>query len=226
MPASDILFAPEMGRARESIIDEWWAPHRAIHPTARQRIIRFERRKPARTTTQPGEWQQLAVFPYCARAAARARRRPMSRIYLVRHGRAAADWGSHLDPGLDDLGRSQADAMAKALAPKGPLPVVVSPMRRTRETAAALERRWGIAARIEPRVGEIPSPVEDLAARAQWLRRIMPGRWAELDLALRRWRDDVIDALTAISADTVVVTHFVAINATVAAALNDPRVTC
>ena len=116
--------------------------------------------------------------------------------------------------------------MAKALAPKGPLPVVVSPMRRTRETAAALERRWGIAARIEPRVGEIPSPVEDLAARAQWLRRIMPGRWAELDLSLRRWRDDVIDALTAISADTVVVTHFVAINATVAAALNDPRVTC
>ena len=105
--------------------------------------------------------------------------------------------------------------MAKALAPKGPLPLVVSPMRRTRETAAALERQWGIAARIEPRVGEI-----------QWLRRIMPGRWAELDLSLRRWRDDVIDALTAISADTVVVTHFVAINATVAAALNDPRVTC
>jgi len=91
----------------------------------------------------------------------------MSRIYLVRHGRAAADWGSHVDPGLDDVGRTQAEAMASELAPKGPLPLVASPLRRTRETAAALERRWELGARIEPRVGEIPSPVEDLAARAE-----------------------------------------------------------
>ena len=74
----------------------------------------------------------------------------MSRIYLVRHGRAAADWGSHVDPGLDDVGRTQAEAMASELAPKGPLPLVVSPLRRTRETAAALERRWELGARIEP----------------------------------------------------------------------------
>jgi broad specificity phosphatase PhoE len=150
----------------------------------------------------------------------------MSRIYLVRHGRAAADWGSHLDPGLDDVGRRQAEAMAQALEPKGPLPLLASPMRRTRETAAALERQWGTAARIEPRVGEIPSPVEDLAARAQWLRGIMPSRWAELEPSLQRWRDAVIDALRAISEDTVVVTHFVAINAAVGVALNDSKVTC
>src|SRR5258707_9406918 len=104
----------------------------------------------------------------------------MSGIYLVRHGRAAADWGSHVDRGLDDVGRTQAEAMARELAPKGPLPLVASPLRRTRETAAALERRWELVARIEPRVGEIPSPVEDLAARAAWLRGIMPCRWPEL----------------------------------------------
>ena len=46
-----------------------------------------------------------------------------------------------------------------------------------------------------------------------------------LKLAYSR-RDDVIVALAAISEDTVVVSHFVAINVAVGAALDDPRVTC
>src|SRR5207237_9463094 len=70
------------------------------------------------------------------------------------------------------------------------------------------------------------SRVALLEVRGQSMRGIMPGRWAELDPSLRRWRDDVSDALRAVSDDTVVVTHFVAINAAVGAALNDPRVTC
>jgi broad specificity phosphatase PhoE len=150
----------------------------------------------------------------------------MNRIYLVRHGRAAADWGSHLDPGLDDVGKAQADAMAARLAPKGPLPLIASPLRRTRETAAALERQWRLNARIEPRVGEIPSPVADLAARAQWLRGIMQGRWPELDAPLRRWRDGVLEALCALREDTVVVSHYIAINVAAGHALGDERVTC
>jgi len=150
----------------------------------------------------------------------------MSRIYLVRHGRAAADWGSHADPGLDDVGRTQAEAMAKELAPKGPLPLIASPLRRTRETAAALERRWGMGARIEPRVGEIPSPVKDLGARAEWLRGIMQCRWPELAEPLQRWRKTVVEALRAHSEDAVVVSHYVAINVAVASALEDQRVTC
>src|SRR5256885_2204958 len=52
----------------------------------------------------------------------------MSRIYLVRHGRAAADWGSHEDPGLDEIGRAQAETMANELAPRGPLPLIASPL--------------------------------------------------------------------------------------------------
>src|ERR1700694_1163169 len=123
----------------------------------------------------------------------------MSRIYLVRHGRAAADWGAHVDPGLDDVGRAQAEAMAGELAPQGPLPLIASPLRRTRETAAALERRWRIAARIEPRVGEIPSPVEDLAGRGDWLRGIMQRRWPELEEPLQRWGAAVIEARRGVS---------------------------
>jgi broad specificity phosphatase PhoE len=150
----------------------------------------------------------------------------MSRIYLVRHGRAAADWGSHVDPGLDDVGKAQADAMAARLAPNGPLPLIASPLQRTRETAAALERQWVIAAHIEPRVGEIPSPVADLTARAHWLRGIMQCRWPELDAPLRCWRDAVLEALHALPEDSVVVSHYVAINVAVGHALKDARVTC
>jgi broad specificity phosphatase PhoE len=59
----------------------------------------------------------------------------MSLIYLIRHGQAEAGWNTHRDPGLDDTGRQQAEAAARALADRGPLPIVVSPMRRARETA-------------------------------------------------------------------------------------------
>jgi broad specificity phosphatase PhoE len=145
---------------------------------------------------------------------------------MVRHGRAAAGFDQDRDPGLDEVGRSQAEAMATKLAPEGPLPILTSPLRRTRETASALERRWGTAARIEPRIAEIPSPVSDLAARGQWLREIAPRRWPELDPALRAWRDDVVQALKAIPEDTVLVSHFIPLNVAVGYATGDDRLIC
>ena len=150
----------------------------------------------------------------------------MSRLVLVRHGRAAAAWDADLDPGLDAAGRGQAEAMAAALAPAGPLPVVVSPMRRTRETAAALERVWGVVAAVEPAVGEIRSPVDGLAGRGTWLRGLHAGRWPEQDDALQRWRDQVLAALAALDRPTVVVSHFFGINAAVGAASGDDRLVC
>ena len=150
----------------------------------------------------------------------------MSRLVLVRHGRAAAGWDADADPGLDATGREQADAVAAALAPEGPLPVVVSPMRRTRETAAALERVWGIVSLVEPAVGEIRAPVDDLPGRGAWLRGVSTGRWAEQDGALLRWRDELLAALGALDRATVVVTHFFGINAAVAAASGDDRLVC
>lgn len=149
----------------------------------------------------------------------------MSRLYLVRHGKAAAGWGDDVDPGLDDVGHAQAEAMADALAPLGPLPVVVSPLRRTRETAAALERRWNAEARIEPAVGEIESPTADLTEREAWLRALMQGSWGDAP-DLDPWRRGVVDALLALDEDTVVVSHFVAINVAVGHATKDDRVVC
>jgi broad specificity phosphatase PhoE len=114
--------------------------------------------------------------------------------------------------------------MTDALAPLGPLPLVTSPLRRTRETILPLERRWNSSARIEPDVAEIPSPVADLAERGAWLRGVMSRRWTELDPWLGAWRNKLVAALAAIETDTVVVSHFIAINAALGHALGDDRV--
>jgi broad specificity phosphatase PhoE len=146
-------------------------------------------------------------------------------LTLVRHGKAAAGWGDDLDPGLDDVGRAQAATMAAALAGVGPLPIVVSPLRRTRETATPLEDLWGVTARVDPAVGEIESPSDGLGGRDAWLRGVMKGGWRDVP-EVAGWRQQVIDALTAVDTDTVVVTHFVAINVAVGHALGEDRVVC
>ena len=144
----------------------------------------------------------------------------MARLYLVRHGQPLARYDEGHDPGLDDVGRAQAEAAAADLAPLGPLAVVTSPLRRTRETAIPFERQWDVAALVEPGVGEIKSPTDDLAERSAWLLQILRGqrRWSELDAERRRLRDGVIAALLALVTDAVVVTHYIAINAAVGAA--------
>jgi len=147
----------------------------------------------------------------------------MSKIYMVRHGKAASGFDGHLDPGLDDLGRIQAEATAQVLAPLGPLPVLSSPLARARETAQPLADLWHMDVRIEPRVAEIPSPTRHLAQRTAWLREIMTGRWSDLGSDLQQWRHALVDCLLEQPQDSVVFCHFIAINVAVGAAQNDDR---
>jgi broad specificity phosphatase PhoE len=147
----------------------------------------------------------------------------VTRLFLVRHGKAAAVWGESADPGLDDVGHRQAEAIAAHLGPVGPLPIVVSPLQRTRQTAAAIERMWHACARVEPRIGEIPAPDAGGAGRATWLKAVMQRRWSELDLPLQAWREEVLNALYELAVDTVVVSHFIALNVAVGHALDDDR---
>lgn len=147
-----------------------------------------------------------------------------ARIYLVRHGKAAAGFDEARDPGLDDQGREQAMGMVKHLAPLGPLPILVSPLRRTRETALPLSLRWEIEPMIEHRFAELPTRESDLKARTLWLRQIMGLRWGDVEEWLQPWREAVIQRLKAIEQDTVVVSHFIAINVAVGAATGDDRV--
>lgn len=148
----------------------------------------------------------------------------MSTITLVRHGKAAAGWEDK-DPGLDPVGRAQAEAMAAAIG-GGARPLFVSPLRRTRETAEALEVLWGVTATVEPRVSEVVAPTTDLDGRMAWLRGFLGGTYAGAGAEYEAWRDAVLDTLRELPDGSVVVTHFVAINVAIGKAWDDDRVTC
>jgi len=150
----------------------------------------------------------------------------MATLYLVRHGKAMAGWGVEKDPGLDDLGHAQAKAAALTLAPLGPLPILTSPLARTRETSMPLAKIWELEPRVEKRVGEIRFPSETPADRVRWLKEVMVDQWTNLDRDLRQWRQEVIEALVSIATDTVVFTHYIAINVAVGHATEDDRVVC
>ena len=152
-----------------------------------------------------------------------------TRLHLVRHGRAAAGWDADPDPDLDDLGRAQAQAVAELLAGHVAdgavlLTLVSSPLLRCRSTAAPLAARWGVDVRIEPRVAEIPSPEGvAMADRVEWLRAAMAGTWEALGPRYTDYRDQVVQALVALPSDSVVFSHFVAINVAIGVALGDDR---
>ncbi|HXL67370.1 MAG TPA: histidine phosphatase family protein [Xanthobacteraceae bacterium] len=148
----------------------------------------------------------------------------MPTLYLVRHGLAASAWDREIDPGLDALGREQAASLVRELNSLAPVDLIVSPLARTRETAAPLAAAWQVEPRIEPRVGEIPSPVSGLAERGLWLREVATRAWPQMGKPLRQWRGQVLMALAEIEGDAVVVSHYIAINAAVGAAVGDDRV--
>ena len=150
----------------------------------------------------------------------------MAKLYLVRHGKATTGWGLGKNPGLDDLDYAQAKAAALRLAPSGPLPIITSPLTRTRETSKPLTEIWQTEAKVEPRVGEIRFPSETLADRVHWLKEVMIDRWPNLDRHLQQWRKEVIEALLSIDTDSVVFTHYIAINVAVGHATGDDRVVC
>jgi len=153
----------------------------------------------------------------------------MALIRLVRHGRATAGWDADPDPGLDDLGRAQAHAVAELLAPLGdvaPQPALVtSPMRRCRETAAVIAARWGVDPTVEPLVTEIPTPegVPE-GRRVPWLRQAMAGTWTDLGPRYVAYRDAVAVYVASCGVDTVITSHFIAINAVIGVCIGDDRV--
>ena len=147
----------------------------------------------------------------------------MTLVHVIRHGKPAATWGGDdEDPGLDAVGAGQAEAVAREILalPQRPFRVVSSPLRRCRETAEPLARALGVEMVIDPRVGEIPTPVGlSPAERPAWLKQAFAGRWREIvgDLDYVRWAEEVAAALRD-HAGAAVFSHFVALNAEVAVA--------
>lgn len=145
-------------------------------------------------------------------------------IYLVRHGEAAASWGSHPDPGLSDTGGAQAEAVAKVLMSEEIAQAITSPMARCQETASYFAKASGLDLRVEPSVTEIPTPAE-ITDRVPWLRALMSGQWSNAPDLVQNWRHKLVDTLTALPDNTVVFTHFVAVNAVVGSVEGTDNVT-
>lgn len=153
----------------------------------------------------------------------------MARVLMVRHGRAAAGWNVDPDPDLDDLGRSQALAVAAEIVPRGRMAVVTSPLLRCRQTAFPTAAAWEVEPLVDPRVGEIPSPDGyTLENRVDWLREAMSGTWAQVAESsghhYSSYREDIVRAVTGLTEDTVIFSHFIAINAVIGRATGDDRV--
>jgi broad specificity phosphatase PhoE len=158
----------------------------------------------------------------------------MAKLYLVRHARPAAGWGEHADPGLDATGERQAEEASRTLAQAlDRVPLYTSPLRRCRETAHPLERLWRQSAQVFEPVAELPSPPLSLEARQGWLRQTMQGTWQDLtDRAptgspdYLAWRHTLLDSLGRLREDSVIFSHFIAINVAVGAALSRDDVVC
>jgi probable phosphoglycerate mutase len=83
----------------------------------------------------------------------------VTEVYLVRHAQQDIDprgpVGEMVDPPLSPLGRHQAQAVARALAGLGLAAVYSSPLRRARETAAAIAAACGLEPVLVPDLREV-----------------------------------------------------------------------
>ena len=147
----------------------------------------------------------------------------MPRIYLVRHGEATGYDGA--DPGLSELGASQARQVAQRLdeIARAPIDLITSPLRRARETALPLATRWSTEALVVDAVRELPSPGTP-SERRPWLRAALRSTFAELDEQQRDWRAEILRTLSQRERDTAVFTHAVVISAVVGHLQDDDRV--
>ena len=147
------------------------------------------------------------------------------KIYIVRHGEAAASWGESTDPGLSALGHQQATAAAARLLPilDHSCDLISSPLLRAQETATPLSEALALAVTIDPTFKEIPSPVP-LTQRQDWLRGFMTQSWPEQPAELSSWKESILQRLVALQKPTVIFSHFLVIN-TVVGAINNKQET-
>ena len=151
----------------------------------------------------------------------------MTNIYMVRHGRASAGWDTAVDPDLDEIGQHQAERVADELhnLTNNPLTIISSPLARCRQTAQPLAAKWGIEPIIQSEVAEIPSPEGvDMSKRVEWLRVAMTKTWTDLGDRYTSYRDNLVNYVTSLTTDTVIFSHFVAINAVIGHATKDDQV--
>ncbi len=62
-----------------------------------------------------------------------------------------------------------------------------------------------------------------MADRIDWLRVAMRGTWSDLEPRYVSYRDNMLNVLRCVAVDSVVFSHFVAINAAIGASIGDDR---
>jgi len=145
-------------------------------------------------------------------------------LYLVRHGRAVAGV-EELDPGLDPVGKSQAERVASALRDVRAARLVCSPLKRARETAAPIARSTSLEPEICEAVSEVFDPRMASADRRAMLGPFLSGLWSRQPPHLREFREGVIRTLLGLGEqNAIVVSHFVAISAAIGASTDDDRI--
>jgi probable phosphoglycerate mutase len=147
------------------------------------------------------------------------------KIYLVRHGQAAAHWQEADNPGLSELGHRQAATTARQLlgSVDASVRLISSPMVRARETAQPLAKSLGAEVSIVEAFREIPTPVP-MPERQNWLTRIARQTWNEQPEMVQEWHQALLRELRQIRQPTVVFTHFMVLNAIVGALTGEDRV--
>jgi len=149
------------------------------------------------------------------------------KIYLIRHGEAAAHWHEDDDPGLSTLGHQQAAEATQKLLPQlgSDVRLISSPMLRAQETAKPLAEALGIKPTIIEHFREIPTPVEK-AQRHAWLREIALQDWRDQHPMVKDWRATLLEEIGKVREHTVIFTHFMVLNAIVGSLQQRERVVC
>ena len=147
-------------------------------------------------------------------------------LYLIRHGLAAAGLDD-LDPGLAPLGHEQAAITARALGRLTPSRLIVSPLRRTRETADPFAAAFGLEPEVREEVAEVFDPSLPPEERKAIIGPFMEGIWSEQNETLQAWRQRVVATLTEFengAGDVIVVSHYIAICVAIGEATRNDRV--
>jgi broad specificity phosphatase PhoE len=102
--------------------------------------------------------------------------------------------------------------------------IVTSPLLRCQQTSEPLAQMWKVVPQVCAEVSEIPSPNGvAMSDRIVWLRQAMQGTWSDLGSDYVAYRDCITEFVRDIQNDTVIFSHFIAINAVIGGVLGDDR---
>tara|TARA_B110000495_G_C22897042_1_gene523376 strand:- start:185 stop:748 length:564 start_codon:yes stop_codon:yes gene_type:complete len=146
-------------------------------------------------------------------------------LVLIRHGEASASWGEHIDPGLSNDGKKQAEKLIETFSEENleNFKFISSPKLRAVETGQPLAMYYNKDLKIQNEFSEIPSEKISNDKKQNWLREVMSQDINTLPEEIKSWQDNIMNALSSINSDAVIFSHFMVINAIAASVLRNSK---